>query len=208
MASIILKKRKLCEALEDGQQLKPTSFEVKKRIDENGEYRILYESILPNLKALFPEVHDSVLTETLKANKNDIVSTIECLKYKKPQSPKRTPEDGTFDPTVVSALDQLTRVNNQYHAYSVLAEFKKQVGAEADKTKMRTDAENILLRKVFKIQRSIIIREMAKRQEGEKAAEGIAEELEKTKAVNVWLAQKLEQLEKSQMQSLWNDHIC
>ena len=210
MASIILKKRKLCEAIEESLQITPSTYEVKKRIDENGEYRMLYESILPNLKALFPDQDDGYLMETLKANKNDIISTIECLKYRKPQSPTRTVPNviGVLDPTTLSALEHLAKCDSQQTAYAILAEFKKQAADEANKNKLRTEAENMLLRKAFKIQRAIIHRETAKSQESEKVAEKVVEEIEKVRLVNTRLAMKLEQLEKSQMQSLWNNHIC
>ena len=210
MTSIILKKRKLCEAIDESLQITPATYEVKKRIDENGEYRLLYESILPNLKALFPDHDDAYLMETLKANKNDIISTIECLKYRKPKSPLRAPTQftGAVDQHVLAALQTLTKCNTQEYAYGILAEFKKQVAAHADDKKARTEAENTLLRKAFKIQRAVILRETAKRQDSDKIAERLAEDVDKLKAANNMLAMRLEQLEKAQMQSLWNNHVC
>lgn len=209
MASIILKKRKLCEAIEENLQITPSTFEVKKRIDENGEYKSLYESILPNLKALFPDHDDKYLMETLKANKNDIIGAIECLKYRKPQSPVRVaPSIATnLDGNIVTAINHLSQCASQEQAYVLLTEFKKQALTEVNDTKLRTEAENTLLRKAFKIQRDIMARELYKRHVSEKISESKSEEVDKLKVMVVTLARKLEQMEKSQTQSLFNNQI-
>ena len=208
MTSMILKKRKLCEAIEDSLQIKPSSFEVKRRIDEQGEYKQLYESIVPQLRTLFPDLQDNYLLETLKAHNNDIISTIDYLKYHKSQTPQKSPINSNtdLDGTVNDVLNQLSQCQDRNHAYDILHRFKNQV-IESSKEKLRSDAENSVLKKAFKIQRRIIAEESFKRKNAEKLFSELNKELERSKSHNLLLMMRLNQLEKCSVQSFGNDHI-
>lgn len=209
MASIILKKRKLCEAIEEGLQITPASFDVKRRIDENGEYKQLYESILPQLKGLFPDFDDSYLLETLKTYKNDIVSAIEHLKYYKPSTPNRLNLTGhiNLDENIMDALDQLSVCQDRAIAYEILSRFKQQIINGYEKEKNKLNAENIVLRKVFVFNKNVIKKENEKTEKCEEIIERQRQEIDHYKMDISFLNIKLEQMEKSATYNFSNNQV-
>lgn len=209
MTSIIFEKRKLCEAIEEVLQINPASYEVKKRINEHGEYRELYESLLPQLKTLFPEQSDDYLLETLKYHKNDILSTIEYLKYPKPKIIQidQRQSSAYLDHHVLEVLNELSACTDRTKAYNILAEFKDKLVGNNQIEHQRIEAENYLLRKTFRIQKNILWDENLKMQRSEDMLSGLYKELERSKDLSSILFFKLEQLEKNCNQNLRNNDI-
>jgi len=209
MASIILKKRKLCEAIDQELQILPSSYEVKRRLDDCGEYIQLYESILPQLRNLFPDIEDEHLMRTLKDHNNDILSTIEHLKYKKFQSPNKgnSQQSQDFDSDVLKVLNELYKCQSKEEGYDILKNFKNDILQKKEKKELRVDAENVLLRKAFKIQKKILIEENLKRKNTEDVLTNLSRELESSKSTNAYLLMKLNQLQMSCSQSYFNNHI-
>ena len=209
MASIILKKRKLCEAIEEGLQITPASFEVKKRIDEQGEYKQLHESILPHLKVLFPDQQDDSLLDVLRSHGNDIISTIEYFKYRKPRTPEKSTEQNSasMDKEIIRILDKLSYCQSKDNAYELLSQFKQDILTQDNREKHKLVAEKIILRKAFTIQKNILLAELSKKQKTDESLQRAVSELESIKSQNNQLLIKLDQMEKNRRPEFRNDHI-
>ena len=209
MATILLKKRKLREAIEDGFQITPSSFDVKKRMDEHGEYKQHYESILPQLKTLFPDQSDDYLLKTLRSLNNDIVSTIEYLKYQKQGAEEKLVDRNAneFDEDVLSVLNQLSSCQNKTQAYDILSQFKTGIINNNKKEETRLQAENLVLGKVFKIQKNILSEENSKRQKIEEILDQIGKEIKSSQITNSYLLMQINQLESYCISELKNNHM-
>ena len=208
MASIILKKRKLCEAFNSELELRPLGFEMKRQVNEQGEYKQLYESVLPQLKELFPERDINQLLETLKFHNNDIISAIEYLNYHKIQLPSVIPRDlEDHNKDLCNKVDQIKACNSKEQVFYILNRFQTEINTENNNKIEKLAAENQLLRKAFIIQRKILLDEGKNKQEMENKIVEIYRDLMRTKSDNVRLSTRLEQLEKNYGGNIQNDHI-
>ena len=209
MTSIILKKRKLCEAIEENLRITPATYESKRYVDESGKYRQLYESLIPQLKALFPEHNDAFLAETLKYHKNDILTTIEYLKYQRPQTNEMSPRNspGKLDFDILEIMESLSTCGGNHQIYDILSSFKNKLVGNHGSKNQKSQAENSVLRKAFKIQNKVMNDEIDKRKKSENVLTSLAKELERSQAIGAMISMKLDQLERSCEQNLMNNRF-
>lgn len=209
MTSIMLKKRKLYEAIEEGLRVTPASNQVKMYLDENGQHKNLYESIIPQLKALFPEQSVEFIMETLKYHKCDILCTIEFLKYQKAHSTGLSPKNKNkyVDQDILDIIDRLSKCSGYDQTYNILADFKRGI-MDASKIKsQRPKAENTVLRKAFNIQKKVLSEENHNRIRSELILRELMRDLEKSKSIGNMINIRLNELEKICFYNLRNNHI-